>query len=237
MSFKSWVKRATTIPKTGKGIVGNLLKNVSPFVPGGALASGLVAAAGEGIRRGGKANLDQLAKAGVSNAALSSGLKIGKGALQNARAAKQAAMTPLPAEPLSIPTGSLVQDTGMGHIGVGGQAGAAFTPANAGLVPPSGGGFLSGIGKGAARVGRFAEAHPTATGMALQGIGNIAGSDSENRLRNAQARRLEQQIGESDYDFRRRQANETAYDDLWAPIGSAIGTGLSKRSTNPYLPA
>lgn len=82
----------------------------------------------------------------------------------------------------------------------------------------------------------FAKDNPNATGMALQGVGNLATAGAENRLTNAQAAVLEQKLGESDFDFKRRQRNTTQYDQLWSPLGTAIGQNLNAPSSNPYAP-
>ncbi len=104
------------------------------------------------------------------------------------------------------------------------------------FAPPSSGGFLSRVGDVGGRALKFAEKHPNAAGAGLSAIGNLAGNDSENRLRNAQAATLERRLGEDEYNYRKRIANETQYDDLWAPIGSAIGSGLSGGvAKNPYM--
>ncbi len=108
------------------------------------------------------------------------------------------------------------------------------------FAPPSTGGFLSRTADRIGGVGgkalKFAEAHPNAAGAGLTALGNIAGNDSENRLRNAQAATLERQLGETEYDFQRRKEREAQYAAIWAPLGTAIGSGLSGQMTPPNLP-
>lgn len=212
-----------------------MLKNVAPlaaFTPLGVVGAGLLGAAGE-LGRG--KNIGQAARAGLSNAAIGAGATsvaghfgVGPGThlglgLGGHAAPVASTVPPAPANPLLSPNGNLNPI----------QAGVRGVPATVTATPPSGG--ILGAGKGLLN---FAEEHPTAAGMALQGVGNIATADSENRLRNAQAARLEREIGESEYDFQQRKAREAQYHDLWAPLGTAFGSGLSRGvAPNPYLPA
>jgi hypothetical protein len=82
----------------------------------------------------------------------------------------------------------------------------------------------------------FAEAHPNVVSGALQGAGSLSTAGSENRLRNAQASTIEQQAGETAYDFQARKRREA----LMAPIWSALGNGVGKEpniAPNPYSTA
>ncbi len=119
-------------------------------------------------------------------------------------------------------------------IGSAGATGAAdATGALTASQAPGLAGRLAGAG---GKVLDFAENHPPAAAGALQGIGSIASSGTENRLRSAQANAIEQQVGETAFDFEQRKRREA----LLAPIWSALGTGVGREpniAPNPYTTA
>lgn len=222
MSLKSWWKRATTIPDSPRGIIGNLAKNVSPFLAltgVGALGAGALATAGEKIRNP-HASFGDLAKAGITNAGIGKGLKSGVGLLRGASSAPAAPGVALPSTP-----------------GVVEPAVGALTPLEGGNIA----GAQSALSKGGGALrsaASFAAKNPNATGMALQGIGNLSTAGAENRLQNAQARALERQIGESEYEFAQRRARDLALEPLRQAlaqqIGTTIGTPQRAPAANPY---
>lgn len=95
---------------------------------------------------------------------------------------------------------------------------------------------LSTAGNALRRVGRFAEAHPNATAMGLQAVGNLASAGAENRLADAQADALEQRTGESLYDFEQRKRREAELVPLWSALGTTVGNRGGAVAPNPYLP-
>ena len=80
----------------------------------------------------------------------------------------------------------------------------------------------------------FAEAHPNATAGALSAAGDLASSGSENRLRDAQASRLEEDTADTQYERMRRRQREAEYANLWSPLGQAVRDNYSSIPANPY---
>jgi hypothetical protein len=113
---------------------------------------------------------------------------------------------------------------------------------DAGALP---GGPTSLIDKGL-NVGKgilgFAEEHPNAVGSALQGIGGIASSGTENRLRNAQAEELQaqtanlkQQGAQTSYDLMRRKLQDQRLAPIWGALNNApMHGGYADIARNPY---
>lgn len=229
MSLKSWWKRATKIPNSPRGILGNLVKNVSPFLaltPVGALGAGVAAVAGEGIRNK-KANFGDLAKAGITNATLGAGLDKGVGLLKGASSGGAPAVAS-PGGAIPAPTSSNVGPLGGGFGAPPLQPITKVPSVNLGSVPKPG--FLS-------RAATFASDHPNAVGMSLQGVGNLATAGTENRINEANARLLEQKLGESDYEFQQRRARDLALEPLRRALAQQLGTSIGTPKTvapNPY---
>lgn len=99
---------------------------------------------------------------------------------------------------------------------------------------PSSSGLLSKIGSGAGRVASFAEEHPNAAGMALQGAGSALGSGSEHRLNDEQARALQQRTDESSYDFEQRKRREELMKPIWSALSSGLPNYEQEVAPNPY---
>lgn len=213
--------------------LGNLVKNLSPaaaLVPGvGVVGAGLLSAAGD-LARG--KNVKQAALGGVENAALGGGLaslagKAGIGTGAHLGFGLGGAQTATPA----VNIGPLPGASAMGVPGgVGPASGLTETVAG---TPGNFAGHLLSAGKGLAG---FAEAHPNATSGALQGLGSITSSGSENRLRNAEAAQLEQKTGETQFDFDARKRREAALAPIWSSLGTSIGSGYPGVAKNPYAP-
>lgn len=219
MGFKKWLKGATRI-RFDDRTLGNLTKNVATGAgavlggPVGLAIAGGGSALGSALSPG--SNIGDVLKSGVRGAGTAAALHAGAGMLKNA-------VTPGGAPPAPVGPPRDVLGTPADFS----SSVRAPTPAPSGI--------LNRVGRGAGNVLEFAKDNPTATGMALQGVGALAGSDSENRLRNAQAARLERETGESEYDFQRRKEREAQYADLWSPLGTAIGSGLTSGvARNPY---
>lgn len=217
--------------------LGNLAKNLAPavaFTPAGMVGAGLLGAVG-GLARGEK--VGRALKSGVSNAAIGGGLSAAAGKIGLGQGARSGAeFFHLPGAP-SAPT----PDTQIGAVpgpssmaSGGGSAvtnGAIQTGASAGLPGAT---VPGGQGNAVGRLLGFAEAHPNATAGALQGAGSIIGSTAENRLRNAQADTLEQQAGETRYDFERRKMRDQQLAPVWGALGTGGAQGYAGIAKNPY---
>ncbi len=229
--------------------LGNLLKNASPVAslaiggPLGLAATGGLSALGD-LGRG--KNIGEALKGGVQNAAIGGGLQAGQAALASHGGLSglfsgggDAGGPPLPA-PASVSVPGVTPppsatdylsslDAGKPAAG----AGSLFSTNAAAPISQAPGGFLSTVGKKAGGVLDFAEAHPNATSGVLQGLGGIASSGSENRLRNAQANALEQTGGLTANELAQRKASQAAL----APIFSALNQQNFTRPAvrpNPY---
>jgi hypothetical protein len=197
--------------------MGNALKNIAPaafLIPGIGTAAamglgGLGSAFGRGIQHG--ANIGNILGQGLSGAAIAGGGAQGMNALRGAFA---------PSSVTAAPSG-FASAPGGGWQAIGAQAGDS----GPGLASS----FGQGLGHAASGVAHFAKEYPMAVSGGLQGIGAIANSGSENRLRNAQADAMQRQADESDYEFQQRKARDLALEPLRralaAQIGQSIGTG------------
>lgn len=259
MSLGSWAKKHLSV-RFDSHTLGNLAKNASPAAAlvggplGVALAGGLSAAGDLGRGK----NIGQALRGGVQNAALGAGLQGGVGALKSAVHGAGAPALPGVASTASVPGAApisaapdLIHAAGAGlpsstedflaQRAAGGAASAIPSVASAlpgAVAPASGGGLLSGLAHAGGKALSFAEAHPNAASGALQGLGAITTSGSENRLRNAQANNLEQNAGETRYDFERRKQRDATLAPTWSALGTSFGTGgYSGAAKNPYLPA
>lgn len=219
--------------------LGNLVKNVAPVAgtllggPAGFALSGLMGAGGE-LARGG--NAGSAFKSGLSNASLAglgSAAKSGLSGLLNhggaevaqvaqAGAPELAGSSALDALPTAIPS--------VGTIGDGAAAAAPLNPiaAAATSATKSAPSFLS-------RAGSFIEKHPTAVGMGLKGLGEVATAPSESRYRNAQTHALEVQTQADEDERRRRLAMQTALGPLAQQLVGQFGQSRPI-APNPYAP-
>lgn len=207
MSVKSWLKRATHIPHDAKGILGNLVKNVSPlvaFTPLGALGAAGVSATGDLIR--GKRNLRDIATGALTNASLGVGARGlarhagfvgGGGASPTATAAGGDATAVAPAGGDALAAAPDLTPAGIPTSAV---------PA----VPTASPSYLNRV---AGSTGRFIEHNPTAVAMGLQSLGNLATAGTENRMNEAQARLLESQVTETADQRRRREAQDRFFNN------------------------
>lgn len=229
MGFKKWLKGATRI-RFDDRTLGNLTKNVATGAgaviggPAGALIAGGGSALGSALSPG--SNIGDIVKSGVRGAGTA-------GAIHTAGSLANKGLAKLGGGAADAATSSA---TGVPSVP---SMAEPLVNAAGDFAPPSTGGFLSRVGDIGGKALSFAEKHPNAAGAGLTAIGNLAGNDSENRLRNAQAATLERRLGEDEYDYQRRVEREKQYADLWSPLGTAIGSGLSSNSSasNPYLPA
>lgn len=221
--MSNWLANATGVhispnrSYVNRDQVGNLLKNVAPaafLIPGigpgmAAGIGGLGSALGRGIQHG--SNLGDILKQGASGAAIAGGGAQGMQALKGAFA------------PSSVASGA---PSGFGAAPGGGWqaygAQAAEQPSQ-GLAASIG----HGIGSAASGLGHFAASNPLATAQGLQGIAQIPQMGSENRLRNAQANQMEQQAGESAYDFQTRKARDAALEPLRRALMAQIGQSFT----------
>lgn len=195
---------------------GNLLKNAAPVAGmfmggplGAALAGGLGSAAGRGMQHG--ANLGNI----LGQGALGAGIA---GAGNGGMHALQAAFSPSSA-------------AGAASSGFGAAPGGGWQAYGAQALGNPDPGVLSklgsGIGSAASGIGHFAASNPMATAQGLQGIAQIPQMGSENRLRNAQANQMEQQAGESAYDFQTRKARDAALEPLRRALMAQIGQSFT----------
>lgn len=207
--MSNWLSKHLGVRFDGHTL-GNLVKNASPalaFTPLGAL--GVAGASALGDLGRGKRDVGGILKGALTNATIGTGLKAGSGLLHHAltpgtagTASTATTSTAAGVAPpqLSIPTGSLVQNTGAGTIGVPGQAGAAFSAPAAGLTAsaPSSPSFLS-------KSLNFVKENPNAASLGLSAVGNLATSGAENRASDANTRLLNQRYQETEDDRRRRK--------------------------------
>lgn len=231
MGFKSWLKRATKIPKTGRGIIGNLVKNLAPITaltPLGVLGAGVLGAAGEGIRNK-NAKFGDVLRAGVTNAGIGAGAK---------SLATKFGVLGQSAPKVATETIKLSGDI-PGVSVIGGPSGPVTPGATIealGSNPPTHG-ILNTVSRAGGKALKFADDHPMAASMALGAVGDLATADSQNRLRNAQAENLEQQAGETRYDFERRKRRAEQMAPMWSALGSGFQPSSTRIAPNPYLPS
>lgn len=128
-----------------------------------------------------------------------------------------------------VPSGQIVD---AGTRAVGGGVGA---PGRAALTAPRS--ALSRVTSVPGRVLNWAEAHPNATAGALQGLGDLATSGTTNRVNDANARLLEAQADETEFDAQRRRQLAEQYQSLWSPLGQAFAANNARIASNPYLPS
>lgn len=210
MSLKSWAKRATTIPKSGKGILGNLIKNASPFLAltgVGALGSAGASVAGDLIR--GKRDLKSIALGAATNASLGKGVRglakrFGPGA---PAAVAPPAAVPAPGVPspaAGIPS-SIAPTNATAALQGAPAGGGGFTAAlNTPVTPTASPSFLS-------RLGGSIDKYPNAAAMGLNAASNVLTSGSENAMNDAQTDLLEQRYAETEDDRRRRAATDAFF--------------------------
>lgn len=249
----SWVSKHLGI-KLDSHTLGNLVKNLSPVAgtviggPLGLLAAEGLSAAGD-LGRG--KNIWESLRGGLTNVSLAAGGQalgshfgyhggLGSTFGGGSPAAPTGAAPATSSVPAAVPptTGALPSDAELlaSRPPVTGGLANAVTPtapitsaANAATTAPSRS-LLS-------RAGSFIEAHPTATSMGLNAVSNLATSGAQNRTANAQAKLLEKQADETEYDFMQRKAREAALAPLWGSLGTALGEGLTHVPPNPYAPA
>lgn len=213
--MSNWLAQATGIhisphhASFNRDQFGNLLKNVAPVAGmfmggplGAALAGGLGSAAGRGMQHG--ANLGNI----LGQGALGAGIA---GAGNGGMHALQAAFSPSSAVSTAGEWGSPASGLNAGRAG---QAVAQL-------------GEPSRLGSALSGVGHFAHDYPGAISGGLQGIAQIPQMGSENRLRNAQANQMEQQAGESAYDFQTRKARDAALEPLRRALMAQIGQSFT----------
>jgi hypothetical protein len=238
-----------------------LVKNLSPVagtIVGGplglALAGGLSAAGdlgrGKNIGESLKGGLKNAALAGVGQAAGSAlGYHGGLGALTGGGDAATSATTgaagaapapiadaPTAASYAGAPsTGALSSvDMGVGTVAHGGLSLPSVPNLTETLRPavdPRT--FLGKVGDKAGGLLDFAESHPNTASGVFSGLGSIATSGSENRLRNAQANQLEQQGGITQNELAQRKASQAALAPIWSALASAPTT-RKPIAANPY---
>lgn len=190
-----------------RNFLGNAVKNISPvaaaFIPGigpglAALLAGGGSALGQGMEKG--SNFGDIAKAGLTNAAIGAGGNSAVGALKGAFMPSSAGA--------SFGAGT--------SAGGAGAAPASMTPHFPGFADAAAGGSAPGAGAaggGGSFLGKaagFVENHPTAISMGLNGLGNIASAASTNDLRNQEAEAMRRANATSDYELQQRKARDQA---------------------------
>ena len=196
--YLAQVMAAQNTPKKRKrgGLAGILDRNkqiIKPVVSGAlglvpGIGMGLAAGAGalmSGLDREGKGGIGFDAKQGVSGAlqgaAAGGAARFGKGLL--GRGAQGAAPLADGMQASATQAARVADPVRGGMVSIGGGGGAAPSM-GAGAAVPAGqtmGG--RGLMRGLNRVGQFVDKNATATGMGLQALSGILGSQSERRLR------------------------------------------------------
>lgn len=249
----SWLSKATgvhispTRTYVDRNQVGNLLKNISPIAGaftgglGGMLLGGAGSALGRGVQKG--ANFGNILGQGAAGAGMAS---LGESALGGLKSAFGGA------------SGSAAGGAGGAGGGFGGEGGLqsvappgpspaqwqgaadsmkaippvsaapAAAVAGAAVPPPA----VKPPASAMSRVGSFADKYAGFLSGGLQGIGNIAQADSQNRLRNAQAQ-------ETEYDLAERRRRELALEPLRRALAGQLsglgGVNSSPIAKNPHV--
>lgn len=218
--------------------------NLRPLAPiaggalGGLLGGPAGAAWGSGLGRG----LDDLAHGQNIGQSLKEGALTGGATYLGGKALQQLGGM---FQPSSAPLPTNTQYTPGADGGWSGPPGTAF---NAGAAagggagaPPiggGGGGAMDRLGSMLGNAGGWAAKNPNAIGGALQGLGNMAGASSENRLRNAQASQLEQTAMETEEQRKRDLARAQAFGPLAQSLMGQLQTMYGQNSAirpDPYL--
>lgn len=201
--------------------LGNLVKNISPAAgllggPAGIALAGGLSAVGDKLR--GK-------DVSLANALTNASLAGGVGGLKSALTSHGA------------PAASVLNSAATDTVPAGGLALPATpnltTAATRAVDPRNIVSKALDTGKGLAG---WASDHPLAASGALNAVGDLATSGAKNRATNAQATLLEQQAGETAYDFERRKMRDQQLAPVWSSLGSSIGNSYGGVAQNPYLP-
>jgi hypothetical protein len=137
-------------------------------------------------------------------------------------AGEAAGSSALDALPSTIPNVSTVGELG---------AAQGIAPISAEVSALNPGSVVSAARAG----GSFLKNNALPVAMGLQAAGGLLNSGSENRLRNAEADKLEQQAGESRYDFEQRKRREAQLAPIWSALGTSVGRQPNV-APNPYVP-
>lgn len=187
----------------------------------------------EGALAGGTSYLGGKALAQLRSA-FSPGSGTGAGAAAAPGEAPIQAAAPVTQAPIAPPADAPI-------MGEPGWPGASAMSALGGQRPD--GGAMSSLGHAFGSIGKFAADHPNAIGQGLQGLGGIAGSSSENRLRNAQAAQLQQQTLMADEQRKRDLARAQAFGPLAQQLMGNLQNIYSSNTYggggvagNPYAP-
>lgn len=134
------------------------------------------------------------------------------------------------AQPGFTPSSSAPIDPAENLSGVG-SSGPAFGAGGATPTPSVGGGG-SGFSLGSAvkGIGSFAQKNPQATGLALQGLGNLGTMGSENAYRRAQTHALDLNNQGSEYELEAKKRRDAAL----APLMALMQGQLQQRMNTPY---
>lgn len=243
----SWLSQTW---KHNRGWAGNALKNFAPVAGavfggplGGGLIGGLGSMVGRGIQKG--ANFGNVLKQGASGASIAAG---GHSALKGLRGLFT---------PSSSVAQSIAPDMGMepgqriADIGGGGGAAPTLQPITAGrggvpdaigpyrgyLPPPATGAepsLLSRVGGKISGAAHWADEHPMAAAMGLQGVGNIADAGAENDMHRAQTRAIESETAAAEEERKRRQRMEEALEPLRQALVGQLSRGGAVIPPNPY---
>jgi hypothetical protein len=203
-----------------RGWAGNALKNVSPFLaltPLGIPAALAGGALGRAIQPGAK--IGDIAKSGLSNAALGAGVQGGMGALRSAFSPSSSAA----AASYGGAPGAAAGPIGGQVMGVGTLTG----PAGSGLAQGGGGGpgLLSQLGGALGKVGGFAESHPHAIEMGLGAL-----DTSKRDYLKAQTDALTQNTGMNAEQWALQKRRQ----DALAPLLAAFAGQLQTMQQHPY---
>jgi hypothetical protein len=195
--------------------LGNLVKNVAPVAgtlvggPLGLAVAGGLGVAGEAGR--GHTKFSQLAKAGLSNAALAGAGEAGAGHFGFHGIG---AGTP----PIPSATTSVSQN-------LDGSYASPVTNAATSAVD-EGPGTLGKIGSGIGKVGGWVGDHDKTSAAVLGGLGNLGTAGSQNRLLNAQADIASQTAQQNAYEQKRREAQDLALEPLRQALYGKLGQNL-----------
>lgn len=215
-----------------RNTLGNLVKNVAPavaFTPAGVLGAGAMGALGESLRSG--SNLGDIAKAGLSNAAIGGGAKAGYGALRSLASGGSGG---------AAASASAPDMGGYRPFGIRDGARMANVAPAAETASAGRGGFsLASAAKGAGRVARsagsFMKENPEASAMGLRGLGQLATAGAANRREDAELRLLEARAQEiEDAEERRKRQEEQIAAILGPYFQGVMQRGPGRVAANPY---
>lgn len=206
------------------------MRNAAPVAgtlmggPAGLALAGLGSAAGRAVSPG--SNIGDILKSGVSGASMAGIGMAGKSALSGLMERGGAeAGAELAGNSLDDLAGGAVPEVGLTPSAP--SAMEAIGSAAQSAAPEGGKSFLS-------RVGSFIEKRPTASAMALKGIGDIASAPSENRYNDARARSLDLETQMQQDEMERRRRLEASLEPIRLMLAQQLNAPRSPVAPNPY---